>query len=115
MFDFKDAGIIITVSSGIEDTRKHPFKVQNFRRKGRCQLNRTIEIRTQKDNTLLGVAQNKAEIEKVKALYKKAEPFFLKVKEMEPDDPSRWASRLSTIYYILGDEAKQKEMDALLQ
>lgn len=61
MFDFKDAGIIITVSSGIEDTRKHPFKVQNFRRKGRCQLNRTIEIRTQKDNTLLGVAQNKAE------------------------------------------------------
>lgn len=61
MFDFKDAGIIITISSGIEDTRKNPFKVQNFRRRGRCQLDKTIEIRTQKDDTLLGVAKNKIE------------------------------------------------------
>ena len=72
MFDFKDAGIIITVSPGIEDTRKYPFKIQNFRRKGRCKLNRVIEIRTQKDNTLIGTALNKSEaLELAKQLTKK--------------------------------------------
>ena len=55
-----------------------------------------------------------AEIVKVKDLYKKGEPYFLKVKELEPDNPERWASRLRTIYYILGDKEKEKEMDAYL-
>lgn len=48
MFDFKGAGIIITVTSGVEDTRKNPFKINSVRRKGRCKLKRVIEIRTQK-------------------------------------------------------------------
>lgn len=82
---------------------------------GVCYCNQGYLVNESLSKKKLTVAQNKAEIEKVKALYKKAEPYFLKVKEMEPDDPARWASRLSTIYYILGDEAKQKEMDALLQ
>ena len=56
MFDFKGAGIIITITSGVEDTRKNPFKINSVRRKGRCQLKRVIEIRTQKDNQLLGTA-----------------------------------------------------------
>ena len=55
-----------------------------------------------------------AEIVKVKDLYKKGEPYFLKVKELEPENPERWASRLRTIYYILGDKEKEKEMDAYL-
>ena len=33
-------------------------------------------------------AEYDKEIEKVKSWYKKAEPFFLKVKELEPDDPT---------------------------
>ena len=59
-------------------------------------------------------AQQKAEIDKVKAEYAKAEPFFLKVKELEPDNPHKWASRLSTVYYILGNKEKQAEMEKLL-
>ena len=59
-------------------------------------------------------AQQKVEIDKVKDEYAKAEPFFLKVKELEPTNTHKWASRLSTVYYILGDKAKQKEMEALL-
>ena len=56
MFDFKGAGIIITVASGVEDTK------------------RVIEIRTQKDNQLLGTASNKTEaIELSKELIKKCQ------------------------------------------
>lgn len=72
MFDFKGAGIIITVASGIEDTRKNPFKINSTRRKGRCKLKRVIEIRTQKNDTLLGTANNKTEaIALAKQLIKK--------------------------------------------
>lgn len=56
-----------------------------------------------------------AEITKVKELYKKGEPYFLKVKELEPDNPERWASRLKTIYYITGEKEKETEMDAYLK
>lgn len=66
------------------------------------------------NNKKLTAAQNNEEIKKVKAYYEKALPFFLKVKELEPDNVNRWASRLSTVYYIMGDKAKQKEMDSLL-
>lgn len=92
-----------------------PDFIDAYYNAGVCYCNQGYLVNESLSKKKLTVAQNKVEIEKVKALYKKAEPFFLKVKEMEPDDPTRWASRLSTIYYILGDEAKQKEMDALLQ
>lgn len=60
-------------------------------------------------------AENKKAIAKVKEWYKKAEPYFLKLKEMEPDNPDRWASRLQTVYYIMGDKAKEKEMESYLK
>ena len=58
--------------------------------------------------------QYDAAVAPVKEQYRLAEPYFLKVKEMMPDKPEMWASRLSTIYYILGNKAKQAEMDKLL-
>lgn len=61
MFDFKDAGVIITMSSGTQDDKKYPFDIVSSRRKGRCKLTRTVEIRTQRDNTLLGTASTKTE------------------------------------------------------
>ena len=42
MFDFEGAGIIITLSPGIPDTRKKPYKLKNILRKGRCQLSKAI-------------------------------------------------------------------------
>ena len=60
------------------------------------------------------VAQQNAEIQKVKDEYAKAEPYFLKVKELEPDNPHKWATRLRTVYYILGNKAKEKEMATLV-
>lgn len=60
-------------------------------------------------------SKRKAELQKVKDEYAKAEPYFLKVKELEPENPHKWASRLSTVYYILDNKAKQAEMDKLLE
>ncbi len=55
-----------------------------------------------------------AEITKVKDWYRKAEPYFLKLRELEPDNSQRWASRLKTVYYIIGEKEKEAEMDTYL-
>lgn len=62
----------------------------------------------------LTIAEGQKEIEKVKDMYRKAEPYFLKVRELNPDEPRRWASRLKTIYYILGEKEKEAELDAYM-
>ena len=61
MFDFEGAGIIITIKSGTKDTRKKPYKVISSRRKGRCKLYRTIEIRLKRNHEVVGKAINKTE------------------------------------------------------
>ena len=61
MFDFEGAGIIITLSPGIPDTRKKPYKLKNILRKGRCQLSKAIEIRSKDTNEIVGKAFNKGE------------------------------------------------------
>ena len=60
-------------------------------------------------------AEYDAKIAQVKDWYKKAEPYFLKVKELEPDNPQRWASRLKTVYYITGEKDKEAEMDTYIE
>lgn len=61
MFDFEGAGIIIAIKSGTKDTRKKPYKVISSRRKGRCKLYRTIEIRLKRNHEVIGEAVNKTE------------------------------------------------------
>ena len=81
---------------------------------GVCYSNIGYDMNDALTGKKMTVAQQKVEIDKVKDEYAKAEPFFLKVKELEPTNTHKWASRLATVYYILGDKAKQKEMEALL-
>lgn len=81
---------------------------------GVCYCNQGYEINEAIGAKKLTVAQGKVEIEKVKDMYRKAEPYFLKVKELNPDKPERWASRLKTVYYIIEDKAKEAEMDAYI-
>lgn len=59
-------------------------------------------------------AENEADLEKVRVCYRKAKPYVEKFMEMKPDKPELWAYQMSNIYYVLGDKAKQAEMDALL-
>lgn len=100
----------------VKTTEIDPNFSDAFYNAGVCYCNEGYALNEKiSNNKKLTAAQNNEEIKKVKAYYEKALPFFLKVKELEPDNVSRWASRLSTVYYIMGDKAKQKEMDALLK
>lgn len=82
---------------------------------GVCCCNEGYAINEAIGKKTLKPAAYNAEIEKVKDWYRKAEPFFLKVKELEPDNPQRWASRLKTVYYITGEKEKEADMDAYMQ
>ncbi|MCR5821202.1 MAG: tetratricopeptide repeat protein [Bacteroidaceae bacterium] len=82
---------------------------------GVCYSNYGYSINEKLDGKKMTQAQYNAAVAPVKEQYRLAEPYFLKVKEMMPDKPDMWASRLSTIYYILGNKAKQAEMDKLLK
>ena len=81
---------------------------------GVCYSNIGYDINEALNGKKMTPAQNKVEIEKVKAEYAKAEPYFLKFRELQPEKSDMWASRLRTIYYILGDKAKEKEMTDIL-
>lgn len=58
-FAIANAGIIITLTPGKEDTKIHPYKYTNYVRKGRCKLKRIIEIRSRKTHEVFGTAPDK--------------------------------------------------------
>ena len=86
-----------------------------FYNAGVCCTNYGYALNEEISNKQLKGEENKKKIEEVKDWYRKAEPFFLKVKELEPESTDKWASRLKTIYYIIGDEAKAAEMDTYIK
>lgn len=92
-------------------TQLDPSYVDAFFNAGVCCCNEGYNINESISTKKMKPAQAKAAIEQVKEWYKRAEPYFLKVKELEPDNPARWASRLKTVYYITGEKAKENEMD----
>ena len=52
---------------------------------------------------------------KVQPYYRKALPYFEKVRTLLPDEPKRWASPLQQIYNNLEMTDKSKEMDQYLR
>ena len=81
---------------------------------GVCYSNIGYDINEAISGKKLTQAQNNAEIAKVKAEYAKSEPYFLKVQDLEPNEVHKWATRLRTVYFIIGDKAKEKEMSDLI-
>ena len=98
----------------IKATESDPEYSDAYYNAGVCYSNIGYDLNESLNGKKMTLAQQKAEIQKVKDEYAKAEPYFLRVKELEPDNVNKWASRLSTVYYILEDKAKQAEMDKLL-
>ena len=90
-----------------------PEYVDAYYNAGVCYSNIGYEINEKLNSANKKVSQAEWDksIAPVKANYKKAEPYFLKVKELRPDDSDLWAGRLSIVYYILGDKKKQAEYD----
>ena len=80
---------------------------------GVCYSNHGYDINESLSGKKMTPQQQKEALKPVREAYQKAEPYFLKVKELEPDNPHKWASRLATVYYILEDKAKQSEYEKL--
>lgn len=78
---------------------------------GVCLCNEGYAINDALTGKKMTKTENDTELEKVKAKYREAEPYFLKIQQLRPDQPNRWANRLRTIYYILGDKEKEAEME----
>ena len=89
-----------------------PDFVQCVFNAGRCYYASAMELQTKladKDGMITN--ENR---EKVAEVVKKAEGYYLRAKELDPDREScNWAYPLYQIYYFLRDEAKQKEIEAI--
>ncbi len=81
---------------------------------GVCYSNHGYDLNDALNGRNMTVKQREAEIAKVRAEYAKAEPYFLKVQELEPGEVMKWATRLRTVYYILDNKAKEAEMNAIV-
>ena len=92
-----------------------PGFVDAYYNAGVCYCNEGYNVNEAIAKKKLKPVDHNKEIIKVKELYAKAEPFFVKVRELQPEKPARWASRLKTVYYITGNKAKEKEMDAYIK
>lgn len=82
---------------------------------GVCWSNHGYDLNEALTGKKMTPAQFKEAVQPVKDAYAKAEPYFLKVQELEPDNTHKWASRLATVYYILENKAKQTEMEKYLE
>lgn len=91
-----------------------PTFVDGYYNAGVCCCNEGYRVNEAIGQKKLTKVQYDKEIETVKSWYKKAEPFFLKIRELEPDNWAKWASRLKTVYYITGEKEKEAEMDKYL-
>ena len=70
--DVEGVGLMITIDPANADTRERPYQINSFKNEGKRHTKRVVEIRSEKNGTLLGVAENKKEAEKVaKALITK--------------------------------------------
>ncbi|MCR4993979.1 MAG: hypothetical protein K6A32_01145 [Bacteroidales bacterium] len=80
---------------------------------GVCYSNHGYDLNEKLSGKQMTTAQYNAAVKPVREAYRQAEPYFLKVKELEPDNSDKWAGRLATVYYILENKAKQKEYEKL--
>jgi len=81
---------------------------------GVCLNSKAIELKDQLADKKTGMLTN-ANADKVKAVLNEAKDYLEKVREADPNrEQVNWAYALYQVYYSLRDEAKAKEMEALV-
>ena len=80
---------------------------------GLCKYRKALAL-----NATVSSIKNQTEakkaLEKTKALFGEAIPYFEKTRECAPDEPMKWAFELRQCYSVTGQAAKAAEMDKLL-
>ena len=98
----------------VKATETDPTFSDAYYNAGVCWSNYGYDVNESLSGKQMTQQQFNAAVQPVKDAYKAAEPFFLKVKELEPENTHKWATRLRTVYYILGNKAKENEMANLV-
>ena len=78
---------------------------------GACYLNIAYTLNDALATKKMTKAQNDQALIPIKDNCRKAEPYFVHIREIRPDEPMRWAPRLRQIYYIIDDKEKLKEVE----
>ena len=81
--------------------------------KGRVYYNQAVKLNEAASNIVDNKEYKKA-LDEMNAVFKQSLPFFEKAHEMAPEDRS-YIQTLKGLYYRFGDEAKEKEMQTLLE
>ena len=80
---------------------------------GLCKYRQALAL-----NETVSSIKNRAEaqktLDKTKALFGEAIPYFEKARECAPDDPMKWAFELRQCYSVTGQAEKAAEMDKLM-
>lgn len=79
---------------------------------GRIYYNKGFELQTKANE--LSIQESKAEIEKVKQLYRKALPYLEKARKLLPDE-KQYIMALYSVYYRLDMPEQMNEMEKLLE
>lgn len=61
LFNFENIGIIITISPGIKNSKKNPSTIINYKRIGKCKLQKTIQLKLKSSDTIIGTAYSKTD------------------------------------------------------
>lgn len=77
---------------------------------GACYLNIAFNLNDALANKQMTKAENEKALEPIRENCRKAEPYFVHIREIRPDDTMRWAPRLRQIYYIIDDKEKLEEV-----
>lgn len=100
---------------------KDPSLVEAYNNLGLTILTKADEYVASKEPTnskSISAYYRSAEYKKVKeeqkAEYKKALPYFLKMRELEPDAASKWGFLLQRVYYILDMPKEMAEVEAAM-
>lgn len=79
---------------------------------GLCIMSQAVEFMDSKGNLDYRTAAYKKALQEQKEYFKKALPYFEKLRELEPDAVGKWGVPLQTIYYMLEMSKELKEVEA---
>ena len=75
-------------------------------------MSQAVEFMDSKGNLDYRTAAYKKALQEQKEYFKKALPYFEKLRELEPDAVGKWGVPLQTIYYMLEMSKELKEVEA---
>lgn len=122
-YNYYVVGVIALQAGDLEKAKKNyeiaiekdPTMSDAYNNLGICITKEAQAFMESKQNLNYKSAEYKKALEQEKEYYKQAEPYFLKVKELEPNETKKWAIPLYSIYYITNNSKELSKIEAILK